>query len=149
MISRHLNNKMSEILLFVPRAVQIYIFRKNLSKRNKVTKYIKKPQKNPQILTRSSWYLKRAAKKIWRQKKIFAECRGMALGKRGLCRVPKIRHSAKRVFNFFKKKSSLPSAFISKKNSLPSAVSGALGKVFSKKKIFVECRSGTLGKEFF
>ena len=29
------------------------------------------------------------------------ECRGMALGKGGLCRVPRIRHSAKRVLNFF------------------------------------------------
>ena len=66
------------------------------------------------------------------------------------------RHSTKRVLDFFKKISSLPSAFtgalgkdISKKNSLPSAVSGVLGKVFSKKKSLLSARSGTLGKEFF
>ena len=40
---------------------------------------------------------------------------------------------------------------ISKKNieSLPSAVSGALGKVFSKKKSLPSAKSGTLDKEFF
>ena len=80
----------------------------------------------------------------------------MALGKGGLCRVPTIRHSAKRVLNFFKKNSSLPSAFtgalgkdISKKKSLPSAVLGALGKVCSKTKSLPSARSGTLVKDFF
>ena len=74
----------------------------------------------------------------------------MALEKGDLCRVLRIRHSAKRVLDFFKKISSLSNAFtgalgkdISKKNSLPSAVSEALGKVFSKKKIL--CRVLDLG----
>ena len=67
----------------------------------------------------------------------------MALAKGGLCRVPRIRHSAKRVLIFFKKfplcrvPSQGHSAKTFKKNieSLPSAVSGALGKVFSKKNL--------------
>ena len=68
---------------------------------------------------------------------------------RGLCRVPRIRHSAKRVLNFFKKfpLCRVPSLGHSaksfrKKKSLPSAVSGALGKVFSKKNL---CRVPNLG----
>ena len=80
----------------------------------------------------------------------------MALGKGGLCRVPRIRHSAKRVLNFLKKiplcrvpsQGHLAKTF-RKKNYLPSAVSGALGKVFSKKKSLPSSRSGTLGKEIF
>ena len=92
-----------------------------------------------------------AAQTIWRPKtkKNFAECRGMALGKGGLCRVPRIRHSAKRVLNFFKKihLCRVPSQgtrqrHLKKIKSLSSAVPGALGKVFKKiKKIFAECRA--------
>ena len=48
-----------------------------------------------------------------------------------VCRVPRIRHSAKKVLNFFKKISSLPSAFI-----------GALGKEISKKNL---CRAPCQG----
>ena len=82
----------------------------------------------------------------------------MALGKRCLCRVPGIRHSAKRVLNFFKKISSLPSAstgalgkeIIKKIKSLPSTVLRALGKVFFfKKNSLPSARSETLGNEFF
>ena len=81
----------------------------------------------------------------------------MALGKRCLCRVPGIKHSAKRILNFFKKNSSLLSAstgalgkeIIKKIKSLPSAVPGALGKVFFlKKNSLPSVRSETLGKEF-
>ena len=106
----------------------------------------------------------------------FAECRGMVLSKGGLCRVPRIRHSAKRALIFFKKFplcrvpsqgtrqrhlkkiKSLPSAvpgalgkvFFLKKFSLPSARSETLGKEFKKKiKSLPSARSGTLGKEFF
>jgi hypothetical protein len=74
----------------------------------------------------------------------------MALGKGGLCRVPSQGHSAKLIqkqCNFFN--SSLcrvPNSFGTRQRyfeknieSLSSAVSGALGKVFSKKKIFAEC----------
>ena len=68
---------------------------------------------------------------------------GRGTRQRGLCRVPRIRHSAKRVLNFLKKiplcrvpsQGHLAKKFW-KKNSLPSAVSGALGKVFSKKNLY-------------
>ena len=58
----------------------------------------------------------------------------MALGKGGLCQVPRIRRSAKRFFEIFLEISSLPSAF-----------TGALGKGISKK-IYAEGRIGALGK---
>ena len=82
----------------------------------------------------------------------------MALDKGVSLPSARIRHSAKRVLNFFKKNSSLPSAstgalgkeIIKKNKSLPSAVPGALGKVFFLKKIYLpSARSETLGKEFF
>ena len=57
----------------------------------------------------------------------------MALGKGGLCRVPRIRHSAKRFFEFFLEISSLPSAF-----------TGTLGKDISKK-ILNLCRAPCQG----
>ena len=58
----------------------------------------------------------------------------MTLGKGGLCRVPKIRRSAKWIFEFFLEISSLLSAF-----------TGALGKGISKK-IYPDGRIGALGK---
>ena len=57
----------------------------------------------------------------------------MALGKGGLCRVPRIRRSAKRIFEFFLEIFSLPSAF-----------TGALGKDILKK-ILNLCRAPCQG----
>ena len=70
----------------------------------------------------------------------------MALGKGGLCRVPRIRRSTKRILIFFRNflfaeclHRGTRQRHFEKKISLPSAVSGAHGKVFFLKKIFAEC----------
>ena len=82
---------------------------------------------------------------------------------RGLCRVPRIRHSANRVLDIFLKISSLSSAFtgalgkdISKKKILCRALCQGHSAKYFQKKIFAECqiwdtrqRNFFLKKNFF
>ena len=62
----------------------------------------------------------------------------MALGKGGLCRVPRIRHSVKRVLNFFKK---FPLCRV------PSQ--GTRQRHLKKIQIFAECRAGATRQSIF